>query len=171
MSLVKCKECGEKVSTKAKVCPKCGSPAPKKTSLVAWLVLLFIVYVLFDSVNMSPVERARLVNESAAREVRQAKEEAVEKENEIEQTCKDTTMAFIISQRYVKKQLKSPSTAEFPRITNDGVTTKYIGNCTHEIWGFVDATNSFGAELRSDYYVKIQNKKGTDSWTPLDFKM
>ena len=28
MSLIKCKECGKKISTKAKVCPKCGVPAP-----------------------------------------------------------------------------------------------------------------------------------------------
>ncbi|WP_412514572.1 MULTISPECIES: zinc-ribbon domain-containing protein [Shewanella] len=30
MALVKCKECGEEVSTKAKTCPKCGAKAPTK---------------------------------------------------------------------------------------------------------------------------------------------
>lgn len=43
MALVKCKECGEQVSTKAKVCPSCGGKAPKKTSIVTWLVLIVII--------------------------------------------------------------------------------------------------------------------------------
>ena len=52
MALVKCKECGEKVSTKAKSCPRCGAIAPKKTSLFTWLVLLFIIYAIY-AVNQS----------------------------------------------------------------------------------------------------------------------
>ena len=47
MALVECKECGERVSTKAKTCPKCGVKAPKKTSIVTWLVLIFIIFVVY----------------------------------------------------------------------------------------------------------------------------
>jgi len=47
MALVKCKECGEDVSSKAKTCPKCGAKVPKKTSLFTWLVLLFIILVVY----------------------------------------------------------------------------------------------------------------------------
>jgi RNA polymerase subunit RPABC4/transcription elongation factor Spt4 len=53
MALVKCKECGEKVSTKAKTCPNCGAKAPKKTSLFTWLVLLMIVVIVY-AVNQTP---------------------------------------------------------------------------------------------------------------------
>ncbi len=53
MALVKCKECGEEVSTKAKTCPKCGAKAPKKTSLFTWLVLLFIGFVVYAA-NQAP---------------------------------------------------------------------------------------------------------------------
>ncbi|HDL01917.1 MAG TPA: zinc ribbon domain-containing protein [candidate division Zixibacteria bacterium] len=53
MALVKCKECGEQVSTKAKSCPKCGAIAPKKTSLFTWLVVIFIIYAIY-AVNQSP---------------------------------------------------------------------------------------------------------------------
>lgn len=49
MALVKCKECGEKVSTKAKNCPKCGAKAPKKTSPVTWAVLGLIVFGVYVS--------------------------------------------------------------------------------------------------------------------------
>jgi len=41
--LKKCKGCGAEISKKAKSCPKCGEPAPKKTSLLTWLVLILIV--------------------------------------------------------------------------------------------------------------------------------
>lgn len=53
MALVKCKECGEDVSTKAKTCPKCGAKAPKKTSLFTWLVLAFIIFVVYAA-NQAP---------------------------------------------------------------------------------------------------------------------
>lgn len=49
MALVKCKECGEQVSTKAKTCPKCGAKAPKKTSFFTWLVLIFIIIVVYTA--------------------------------------------------------------------------------------------------------------------------
>ena len=53
MALVKCKECNEEISSKAKVCPKCGVKPPKKTSLFTWLVLIIIVFVIY-SVSQSP---------------------------------------------------------------------------------------------------------------------
>ena len=50
MALIKCKECGEVISKKAKQCPKCGAPGKKKTSLFTWIVtivfgLLLIGYI------------------------------------------------------------------------------------------------------------------------------
>ena len=47
MALSKCKECGEQVSTKAKVCPKCGAPAPKKTSAGTWFVLVLVLFTVY----------------------------------------------------------------------------------------------------------------------------
>lgn len=54
MALVKCKECGSEVSTKAKTCPKCGAKAPKKTSLFTWLVAVIVVVVMFNSFSSDP---------------------------------------------------------------------------------------------------------------------
>ena len=39
MALIECKECKTKISKQAKVCPSCGAPAPKKTSLFTWIVV------------------------------------------------------------------------------------------------------------------------------------
>lgn len=57
MALVKCKECGEEVSTKAKACPKCGAKPPKKTSVITWIVLGLIVIGVFAA-NNSPAPSA-----------------------------------------------------------------------------------------------------------------
>lgn len=42
MALIDCKECGEKVSTKAKSCPKCGNTKLKKTSKLALLTIIIV---------------------------------------------------------------------------------------------------------------------------------
>lgn len=43
MAIVKCKECSKDVSTKALACPNCGVKLPKRTSIVTWLVVIFLV--------------------------------------------------------------------------------------------------------------------------------
>jgi RNA polymerase subunit RPABC4/transcription elongation factor Spt4 len=54
MALVKCKECGEKVSTKSKACPNCGAKPPKKTSFVTWGVLIIILIALYGGWQKEP---------------------------------------------------------------------------------------------------------------------
>lgn len=99
-------------------------------------------------------------------------QEAKEKDEEDEKACSNDITAFVMSQDFVRKNLKAPSTADFPSIASDGVQVHYLGNCTHEILAYVDADNSFGAKLRTKYYIKIQSKKGTDDeWRVLKLKM
>lgn len=54
MALVKCKECGSDVSTKAKTCPKCGAKAPKKTSLFTWIVTGFVAAAIIGTFTSDP---------------------------------------------------------------------------------------------------------------------
>lgn len=49
MAVVKCKECGGQVSTKAASCPSCGAKAPKKTSRVAWLALIVVALLAYQA--------------------------------------------------------------------------------------------------------------------------
>lgn len=53
MALIKCKECGTEVSSKAKTCPKCGAKPAKKTSLITWFVLILIVYLVYSASQSS----------------------------------------------------------------------------------------------------------------------
>lgn len=43
MALVKCKECGNEISKKAKSCPQCGAPQKRQTSKLTTLILLIAV--------------------------------------------------------------------------------------------------------------------------------
>lgn len=43
MAIVKCKECGGEVSTRAAACPKCGARQPKRTRPLTWTMLALIV--------------------------------------------------------------------------------------------------------------------------------
>lgn len=58
----------------------------------------------------------------------------------------------------VKETLKSPSTAKFPNITEWGF--KKEKNIT-TVQGYVDAQNSFGAELRSNFQFVIDTDTNT----------
>lgn len=40
MALVKCKECGSQVSTKAALCPQCGAKQPRRTTYSTWFVVV-----------------------------------------------------------------------------------------------------------------------------------
>lgn len=51
MALVKCRECGEQVSTSAKSCPKCGAKPPRRTSLLTWIVLVFVIFMAYVAIQ------------------------------------------------------------------------------------------------------------------------
>lgn len=53
MAMVACKECGKKISTKAKACPECGAERPKKTSGFTWFVLIAIIFGVYVA-NQTP---------------------------------------------------------------------------------------------------------------------
>jgi hypothetical protein len=70
--------------------------------------------------------------------------------------CNDSTYAFVMSQNFVKRALKSPSTAKFPNITSDGASAQNLGGCRHQVNAYVDAQNSFGAMTRTRYRIEMQ---------------
>lgn len=89
-------------------------------------------------------------------------------EREAQRRCESPDAAYQMAQRFVKKRLKAPSTADFPSLLSDDVTVGYLGDCTHEVAAHVDAQNGFGAQVRRAFYAKIQNEQGTANWRLLD---
>lgn len=60
--------------------------------------------------------------------------------------------AFYMSQKFVQQQLKAVSTAEFPEYSEGDVQSSTDG---YRVTSYVDAENSFGAKLRTNYVCKL----------------
>lgn len=84
-----------------------------------------------------------------------------------ERACKDDIAAFVESQGFVKLTLKAPTTASFS--SRGASRIKYLGDCKHEVLGYVDAQNSFGAMIRTEYDIVVQYNKASGRWVPLSF--
>lgn len=76
-------------------------------------------------------------------------------------------MASIQCKNFVKDNIKSPSTAKF----TSPMTTE-LGNDSFEVVAYVDAENSFGANVRNLFVCKIRYVGGDDAiqsnWKLLD---
>lgn len=70
--------------------------------------------------------------------------------------------AYFASQEFVKDKLKAPSTAKFPWYSEVVVTD--LGGGRFRVSAYVDAQNSFGAQIRTRYTCVL---KGADelNWT------
>lgn len=73
--------------------------------------------------------------------------------------------AFTYAQIFVKENLKAPATAKFAGLGESRIERLPDGE-TYKVYSYVDSQNSFGAMLRSKYYVKVIVK--SDMWKILD---
>lgn len=71
------------------------------------------------------------------------------------------SMAYIMSQEYVCKQLKSPSSADFPMGDYDARPGVQRG--VYSVRGYCDAQNAFGTMIRIDYTCTMRCRDGR--WT------
>lgn len=46
-SLAKCQACNGQVSPKAKACPSCGHPVPRRTSATTWILTAIAAVIIF----------------------------------------------------------------------------------------------------------------------------
>lgn len=96
-----------------------------------------------------------------AKQVELAKKSAAPAANIDWTPCGDRSMAYVMSQRGVKGQLRAPSTAEFP---SQPVAAEYIGDCKWAVVGDVDAQNASGAMLRNRYSVTMEYEPAGNTW-------
>lgn len=74
----------------------------------------------------------------------------------------DEISAWVMCEEFVKKSLRSPSSAEFPTYSNPAVSDH--GNGRYIVTSHVDSQNAFGAMLRNAFTCEIQWHDG-DRWT------
>lgn len=109
-------------------------------------------------------ERVRGLEEERARQTLEAAELRQRECGE-----RNETGAYIMSQHYVKQQLRAPSTADFPWAHE--ISTLAIGDCKFKINAYVDAQNGFGAMLRTRYSAIMIYYPEEESWNALELNM
>ncbi|MEN0020448.1 MAG: zinc ribbon domain-containing protein [Planctomycetota bacterium] len=168
MAMVKCKECGRKVSTKAKACPQCGAPPKAQGSgcsgVVAALALVGgLIWLVQSGTDVDQV--------GARRSTPQGESSSEVAPDERWRERSDTVSAYIMTERFVRERLKAPRTAKFPGIF-DGQQdhVSYLGDQQYAIVSYVDSENGFGAMLRMRFAAKVEQVE-EDKWRLLSLDM
>ena len=147
MALVKCKECGNQVSTKAKACPTCGAKVPKKTSIVTWCVLGVIVLVVGNAIINPAPPKPPKTQEQIAQEAESAKLKEEESKRRTERAIAESR-----AKESVLALLKDPDSAKFGTVvvTDSGI-----------VCGYVNAKNSFGGYTGEKPFISMGGTQAT----------
>lgn len=78
--------------------------------------------------------------------------------------CTDKFGAYFAGQEFVKRKLKSPSSADFPHTGDKDVYITIMDECEFHIRGYVDANNAFGVKVRTNYSMLIEYSRANRSW-------
>lgn len=149
MALTKCKECGGQVSSEATACPHCGAKPPKRTSRAGWLFLVFVI-VLVVGIKLGSPETPPtppMTPEQKAEAI--AKAQMEKQQSEAKWQCR----------QFVERSLKAPATADFQNYRE--FTAWGTDDGPYGVKGYVDAQNSFGAKLRTEFTCSLEKKGGT----------
>lgn len=84
-----------------------------------------------------------------------------------DETAEDLNKAYpseavVMAEEFVKSRLKAPGTAEFNSYDPDKVTE--IEKNKFKVTGWVDAENSFGAKIRSNYLAVVRYEPEQEKW-------
>ncbi|WP_433884875.1 hypothetical protein [Pseudomonas vranovensis] len=138
----------------------------------------FVLFAAFAGVFMPKPTAEQIQARNEAKRV-QGEQDAAEKAKkdaekaEAEMRKDRSTMAAIICGNYVEQSLKAPKSADFPFDRAAG-GSRALGEQKYLIRSYVDAQNSYGAQLRNWYDCTIQYKSGQEadprSWQLLALK-
>ena len=139
--MLKCKKCGTEVEKGTKVCPNCGKKIGGRKivlKIIAGIFILSILGSIIEYLKMTPEQRI----EKSETEIRK----------HIEETD-NSWFVYELIQEVVKNSLKTPSTAKFP---NKSEIKIIKDKEVYTIIGYVDAQNSFGAMIRTNYSASVK---------------
>lgn len=117
-----------------------------------WFLAAFLALGAIGRLMETPEDRAK---QEAAQKAQDAERETERKERE---RVGSHFSAEVMAEKFLKKQLKSPATAEV-----SGVKSELAGD-SWVVTGLVDAQNSFGAMLRYAWVCKVRHVEG-DTWS------
>jgi hypothetical protein len=67
--------------------------------------------------------------------------------------------AWNVCSQFVKDRLKAPASADFAEYRDEGTSVTKTGK-TYTVIGYVDAENSFGANIRTNYVCTVRYQSG-----------
>lgn len=137
--LIKCKDCGKEISKNAKSCPNCGAKIVK-TSMMTWLVLIFIIAFGVHSINNDGKTNSKPVKQLTEKEKRI---------KNIEDQFSIRDGSHIKVESFIKKLMNNPDSYEHVR-------TKYIDNGDSlQIITTFRETNAFGGVVKETMRFKV----------------
>jgi hypothetical protein len=152
-ALTTCKDCGHQVSRTAAACPGCGAKVPKSMGMVGWLVLGFFTLFVVQCSTYSLRNEARKPTQTPEQKEDEAKQQIL---SDAKWKCRE----------FITATLKAPSTAEFQNYNNFTAWHEGYGG-RYSVAGYVDAQNSFGAMIRTQFKCDLQrDPKG--NWVPIN---
>jgi len=137
MALINCPECKKEVSEKAQTCPHCGfqlrdDDLPRKPKKVNGCLSVLIIAVVLISVMFF----LGIFSDGSSTD---------------NSTSTNKFLAYDYAEQFVKKELKSPSTADFPGFSEKKEHISDMGGGRYKISSWVDSQNSFGAQIRTSF--------------------
>lgn len=143
----KCQFCAEDIQDDAKVCKHCNKKQKrvlsKKMKIITGIIWIFVFIMIVAALSGGD-----------------------DSTQTTPKTGVTNTETHITAQGYVKNFLKSPSSADFPL---SDYTIFDLGDNKYKIVSYVDAQNSFGAQIRSNYIIILSYNGGewadSNNWT------
>jgi len=140
MALIRCRECGQNISSNAANCPQCGAPIKESSGGISgWHVaILFIAVIVIGFVvsqNKSPT--ISTINGG-----------------DVSHSDSGSEVAINMAELFVRKSLVAPSTAKF--CPHDEAKVVRLDDGCYIVTGWVDAQNSFSAMIRTDWCYEVQ---------------
>ena len=147
MAKIKCPTCSNEIDENLKVCIYCGNRFDKKKRFIIKIAAITAIVIVTTGMYLiailNPSDNSRSHNQFEA---------------------------YSYAEQFVEKQLKSPSTAEFPGISEKNSHITKITEDKYKIDSWVDSQNGFGAQIRTNFSCTIIFKDGAVSCEDMVFK-
>lgn len=142
------------------------------------LILAPISVCTFQLATETPSERAAREQHrerlNAARAKQAAAEDAADAaakaaKSAERQAQRDKAEAIAMTKEFVKRRLKAPASADFASTLNHQANRSVDGAWV--VTGYVEAQNSFGAQIRTRYVCKLKRVDDSGNWQLVELLM
>lgn len=146
MAMIKCVDCGRDISDSSKTCPHCGCTTAKsiraekdRKNQEQWNNMSPREKKIYTIITVAIIVLVSVFLFKACSEI------------DTEDNYNTEGRAIVCAEMAVEDQLKSPSTAKF--CPSYEMIATNLGGDNWKVTGYVDAQNSFGAEIREYWTV------------------